>query len=68
MAAFAGVALAVFFVWTLFPTLAQIVGVALVLVGLAAATSHESWAGWIIVVGVGLWLAGSWLHTAKTSY
>jgi|SRR5699024_5094982 len=67
MAELAGIALAVIFLWTLFPTLARIVGVALVIVGLAAATSHESWSGETIAIGAGLWLAGSWLHTVKTS-
>ncbi|MDN5723287.1 MAG: hypothetical protein L0H20_09865 [Corynebacterium sp.] len=67
MAALAGFALIALLGWALFPTLARIVGALLVVVGLAAATSHETWAGWTVAAGVGLWLAGSWLHTVKTS-
>lgn len=67
MAALAGLALVALLAWALFPVLARIVGALLVVVGLAAATSHETWAGWTVAVGAGLWIAGSWLHTVKTS-
>lgn len=67
MAAIAGIALIALLGWALFPILARIAGALLVVVGLAAATSHETWAGWTVAVGAGLWIAGSWLHTVKTS-
>lgn len=67
MAALAGLALIALLGWALFPIVARIVGALLVVVGLAAATSHEMWAGWTVAAGAGFWLAGSWLHTVKTS-
>lgn len=54
--------------WAVFPARARVAGTPLVVVVLVAATSLESWAGWAIAAGAGLWLAGSWLHTVKTSY
>lgn len=67
MAELAGLALIVLLGWALLPILARTVGALLVIVGLAATTSNESWAGWTVAAGAGLWIAGSWLHTVKTS-
>lgn len=68
MAALAGFTLVALLGWVFFPILGRIVGAGMVVVGLAAATGQTSWAGPTIAIGAGLWLAGSWLHTAKTSY
>lgn len=68
MAAVAGLVLAALLGWVLFPALGRIASAVMVVVGLAAATSNESWAGWTAAAGAALWLAGSWLHTVKTSY
>lgn len=67
MAQLAGIVLFVFLAWVLFPALGRIGGALAVVVGLIGATSNEPWAGLTIATGAGLWLAGSWLHTVKTS-
>lgn len=67
MAELAGLALGLMVLWVFFPLVARFGGALLAVVGLVGATSHETWAGWMIAVGLGLWLAGSWLHAVKTS-
>lgn len=67
IATLAGCALVVLLGWAQFPIVVRIAGALLVVVGLAAATSHEPWAGWTVAAGAGLWLTGSGLHTVKTS-
>lgn len=67
MAGLAGWILTLILAWVLFPILARVGGALMILVGLAAASTHESWAGWTIFLGVVLWLAGSWLFAVKTS-